>query len=529
MTEYTTVALVLHAHLPYVRHPAQSRVPEEQHLFDAISDIYLPLLAVFERLEADKVPFRLALSFSPSLCEMLNDDLLRKRYLEHLDRLIELGAHETERTSDDPALNRLARLYYDKLVDDRLRYVERYDLDLIKAFDFFHKKGRLELLTTAATHAFLPFYSAYPEAIQAQMETALACHRSFFGKNPSGFWLPELGWFPGVDEYLRAYNFAYTIVDTHALVFGNPVPRAGTWAPVHTPNGLIVFARDLHASRQLEDVESGFSAQPLYRDRARDIGYDLPYDDLSCFLDPDTPRSPTGFKYWASSEPGKDKQAYDPDLAAILVEDHADAFMDQRAELGRRATELNGSPVLSVCAFGAELFGQLWYEGPAFLEALFRRGSQRRDIRFAAPGDCLELTGEPQEVVPQFSSWGSNGYAETWLDSSNDWTYRHLLRSVVRMSELAERFPDDGGLKERALNQAARELLLAQSSDWALIMNRRSSPDYARRRVEEGIMNFTSIYESLGGNYISTEWLTNLERSHKLFPTINYRIFRKKR
>jgi 1,4-alpha-glucan branching enzyme len=97
------------------------------------------------------------------------------------------------------------------------------------------------------------------------------------------------------------------------------------------------------------------------------------------------------------------------------------------------------------------------------------------------------------------------------------------------MSELAERFPDDGGLKERALNQAARELLLAQSSDWALIMNRRSAPDYARHRVEEGIMNFTSIYESLGGNYISTEWLTNLERSHKLFPTINYRIFRKKR
>jgi len=529
MTGPTTLALVLHAHLPYIRHPGQTRAPEEQRLFDAISDIYLPLLGVFERLEADKVPFRLAMSFSPSLCEMLNDDLLRKRYLEHLDRLIELGAHENERTSANPALHRLACLYYDRVVDDRLRYVERYDMDLIKAFDFFHKKGRLELLTTAATHAFLPFYSAYPEAIQAQIETALACHRSFFGKNPSGFWLPELGWFPGLDEYLRGYNFAYTIVETHALIFGTPVPRAGTWAPVRTPNGLVVFARDLHATRQVEDPESGFPSHPLYRDRTRDIGYDLPYEDLRAFMDPDGPRFPTGFKYWASGEPGEVKQAYDPDLAEILVEDHADAFMDQRVDLGSRAMALSGSPGLSVCAFDAELFGHHWFEGPAFMEALFRRGARRRDIRFAAPGDCLDPSGDLQEVVPQFSSWGSNGYAETWLDSSNDWTYRHLLRSVVRMSELAERFPDDGGLKERALNQAARELLLAQSSDWALIMNRRTAPDYARLRVEEGIMNFTSIYESLGGNYISTEWLTNLERSHKLFPAINYRIFRKKR
>ena len=97
------------------------------------------------------------------------------------------------------------------------------------------------------------------------------------------------------------------------------------------------------------------------------------------------------------------------------------------------------------------------------------------------------------------------------------------------MIELAERFPDDGGLKERALNQAAREILLAQSSDWAVMLRNNNSPEYARRRIEESVANFTNFYDSLGGNYISTEWLTNLERRHNLFRDVNYRVFRTKR
>jgi 1,4-alpha-glucan branching enzyme len=131
--------------------------------------------------------------------------------------------------------------------------------------------------------------------------------------------------------------------------------------------------------------------------------------------------------------------------------------------------------------------------------------------------------------LPAYSSAGFNGYGETWLDVSNDWMYRHLFRALERMIELAERFPDDSGLKERALNQAAREILLAQSSDWPGMLYRQESTDLARSGIEDALRNFTTIYEALGSNYLSTEWLTNLEKRHNIFPHINYRIFRRKK
>jgi 1,4-alpha-glucan branching enzyme len=146
------------------------------------------------------------------------------------------------------------------------------------------------------------------------------------------------------------------------------------------------------------------------------------------------------------------------------------------------------------------------------------------------PQEYLFKQNIPQieTVMPEFSSWGTNGYAEMWLDSSNDWMYRHVIRSLDRMVELAERFPNDSGLKERALNQAAREILLVQSSDWPKMLYSQESPDFARNQIEAGLRNFTTIYEALGSNYISTEWLTSLERRHYLFPNINYRVFRRK-
>jgi 1,4-alpha-glucan branching enzyme len=134
-----------------------------------------------------------------------------------------------------------------------------------------------------------------------------------------------------------------------------------------------------------------------------------------------------------------------------------------------------------------------------------------------------------QTLVPEFSSWGVNGYAETWLDASNDWMYRHTMHAMERMIEIAERFPGDSGLKERILNQAAREILLVMSSDWPGMLYKQEFAEHARQQIESLLRNFTTIYEALGSSYISTEWLTNLERQDSIFPHINYRVFRRKR
>jgi 1,4-alpha-glucan branching enzyme len=186
---------------------------------------------------------------------------------------------------------------------------------------------------------------------------------------------------------------------------------------------------------------------------------------------------------------------------------------------------------LSLCAFDGDTFGRHWYEGPQFIEALFREGARHDRMYFMTPSEYLfrQSPASFATLVPEFSSWGVNGYGEMWLDASNDWVYRHVIRSLERMVELANRFAGDSGLKERALNQAAREILLAQGSDWARMLYQGEAAAYARSRIEEFLRNFTTIYEALGSNYISTEWLTSLERQHNIFPHINYRIFCHKR
>ena len=80
------LAFVLHAHLPFVRHPEYEEFLEEDWLFEAITETYIPLIQVFDGLIRDDIPFRLTLSLSPTLLSMLADPLLRQRYRRYLDR-----------------------------------------------------------------------------------------------------------------------------------------------------------------------------------------------------------------------------------------------------------------------------------------------------------------------------------------------------------------------------------------------------------------------------------------------------------
>jgi 1,4-alpha-glucan branching enzyme len=559
------ISIILNAHLPFARYgrlpplppdqaglsPPQPDAPvlpepdgaeikfaaEEQRLFEAITDTYIPILEVFDRLERDRVPFRMGISFSPLLCSMLQDEYLIRRYLNYVDRQIEFGVREMGRTENEPPLHALVRFYYERLVDKRALFTGRYGGNILKVFSHYQKKGRVEILTTAATHAFLPLYTAYPEAIQAQIEAALSSFRHNFGKLPHGFWLPELGWSADLDAYLRAYNFSYTIADTHAGLSKNPETSRGSFYPVRTPAQTLVLFRDFRAVRDVLDPETGCRCSPLYRDSGADAGFELPAEMVAPFLNDHAGRVRTGYAYRTNGGRGQKKRVYDPAQAAELAAGQALAFLEARlstlrkaGELGRADPSLADLDPVSVCAWDADVFGRRWYEGPLFLEALFRGAADRQELRFMSPGEYLfkqdRLSIGPGE--PEFSSWGVNGYAEPWLNAANDWMYPHVMQAVERMIELAERFPNDPGIKERVLNQAAREILLVQASDWPLMLDDNEHAEYARNQVETALRNFTTIYEALGSNYISTEWLTAVERRHNFFPAINYRVFRRK-
>jgi 1,4-alpha-glucan branching enzyme len=523
------ISMILEAHLPFVREYHKeddlSQAGEEGRFFEAVSETFLPLLEVLNRLENDHVPFRLALAISPILCHMLNDEHLQKKYLAYTDKQIEFGRQELERTSGTGDFNKLAQIYYNQIVDKRIIYTERYEKNLLKAFDFFKRKGKVEILASCATHAFLPFISHNHESLQAQMEIPVSGYRRHFGSCPQGFWLPNLGWTSALEPYFRAYNFTYTIMDSHGILFGKPSPDKGCFFPSKTPNGTFILARDFYAVKEIEKI----AGDELYRNNDRDVGYELPPEIVNSFLSEEGERHRTGYKYWAKA--GAQNTIYNPQAAGDRVVEHARAFLENTiARLEEAAEYMNEVPV-SVYAHNADNFGRLWHEGPQFIESIFRMAAGYRDLQFVCPSEYIfkQNLSSLQVVSPEFSSGGVNGYAETWLDVSNDWIYRHLARSMERMTELAERFPDDTGLKERALNQAAREILLAQSSDWPALLHRQDSTEYARGQAENALRNFTTIYEALGSNYISTEWLTTLERRHNIFSNINYRVFRRKK
>ncbi|MDR1838704.1 MAG: DUF1957 domain-containing protein [Treponema sp.] len=522
------ISIVLEAHLPFVREFKKeddlSQAGEEGRFFEYVTETLLPLLETLDRLENDHIPFRLALVVSPILCCMLKDEHLQKKYLFYIDKQIEFGRQELERTADNGELNKLAQSYYNRIVDRRIAFTERYEKNILKAFDFYRRKGKMEIIASCATHAFLPFISHNPESLQAQMEIPISAYRRHFGGIPQGFWLPALGWTPALEPYLRAYNFSYTVLDSHGLLFGKPLPKKGCFYPVKTPDGTHILARDFYAVQEIEKI----SRDDVYRNNDRDVGYELPPEMVSQFLSTEGERRRTGYKYWRADG---GSAVYNPQAACDKAAEHARLFLENTiARLEEASKHMEEAP-LSLYANNADSFGSSWYEGPQFIEALFRMASGYRDFQFICPSEYIfkQDFSSLQIVAPEFSSSGVNGYAETWLDVSNDWIYRHLFRSMERMTELAERFPDDTGLKERALNQAAREILLAQSSDWPAHLYRQDSTEYSRNQAENALRNFTTIYEALGSNYISTEWLTTLERRHNIFPNINYRVFQRKK
>jgi 1,4-alpha-glucan branching enzyme len=540
MKDKAYLALVLNAHMPFVRHPEFSRFLEERWLFEAISETYLPLLRLFRGLEGDGVPFRLTIALSPTLVAMLGDRLLGERYGSYLDAQLGLAVAEESRLDGDADFGPLARMYSRMYREDKDDFSALYGGDILSAFDYYYKKGRVELITSGATHAFLPLYRDQPEAVAAQVETAIVAHRRVFGKHPAGFWLPQLGWYPGVGDLLKSYNVRYTIVTAPGAALGDPVPRYGSFAPVLSPAGLTVFIRDPGATRAVWSESTGYPSDPAYRDFYRDIGFDLPLDYLGKFIEEAQGRAFTGFKYWAVTGRTDRKLPYDPSAALARARAHAAHFISERIATASEAGATMDRPPLMVCPYDAELFGHWWFEGPAFLEALFREiatdgGSAEGAARSESGLELVTLSeyekAHPaeQSSTPEYSSWGDGGYGEVWLDGSNDWIYRHSNKAADCMSELAERFPDEGGLRERILNQAARETLLAMCSDWALLMRAGRSSGFARRQVEDAVSNFNRIYEMLCANTVSTEWLTRLEKRNNLFPAMNYRIFRRKR
>ena len=486
------VGIVLHAHLPWVRHPEHARPLEERWLHEALWESYLPLLDVLDRIAADEVLAPITVSLSPTLAAMLRDPLLCGRFVEHLRRLEALAAREAERVSADAALSAVIAHYRARIEAAHAAW-ERAGGDVVRALVRHDDAGSIELITTSATHAYLP--AVLPPSARAQLRLGLRAFEGSTGKKPRGLWLPECAYDPSLGAELAGAPVRYTVLDAHGLELARPRPPLGVYAPVLAPNGVAFFARDPESSREVWSRDEGYPGDPDYRDFYRDIGFDLPEHALLGELGPHGTRVMTGLKYHRVTGPGPHKEAWDPVKAEARARAHAEHFVERRRALLSALSGVRSAPLV-VAPYDAELFGHWWFEGPIFLEHVLRgldRSARAGGIAATTLGGYLARQPDLVVAEPAASTWGEGGFGQAWVGRALDPSrtrglspahlIRHMRHAERAVHGLVRARRGAEGLSGRALDQAIRELLLLEASDWGFMIRRGEMAEYAEARV----------------------------------------------
>lgn len=513
------LSLVLHAHLPWVRHPEHADALEEDWLYEALSETYLPLYQVARGWMQAGLQGRIALSFSPPLLEMLADPLLQRRYRARLERLLSIAAAQVQEAAPDR--RPIARFYEERWASLRSTWDELGG-DLLGAYAQLDRASVLELFTSAATHAFLPFFLDAPGVVRAQLEQAVATFSRAFGRRPAGLWLPECGYAPSLDRAVAAAGFSWTFLDTHGVLGAEPAPLYGAALPVVSPAGVTFFGRDPSSARQVWSADLGYPGDPRYREFHRDAGWELRPDQLNGLILGDGTRRSIGLKYHRITDRRgrlEDKQLYDRDAALQVVEEHARHFVLQRREESAAWAKDHQREPWPAALYDAELFGHWWFEGPEWLDRVVRAAEGH--LRLVTPSQGLAGDEAFQVAEPAQSSWGEHGYGAVWLNDKNAWIWPPLHDAAARLGRLAARPGPRGDLERRALAQLTREFFLAAASDWPFILSAGTMVPYAERRIRQHLSRFVELAAALESGSITVEALRALEAETPLFPELD--------
>jgi 1,4-alpha-glucan branching enzyme len=494
----------LHSHLPYVLN--HGRWPHgSDWICEAALDTYLPLLEVLRGLAAEAVPGPITVGFTPVLANQLTDPVFVSEMEIFFEQRIEAcdEAPASLAQTADTHLLPLVEFWRARLV--RLRELfQAIDQNIIVAFRALEAAGRIEIIGSAATHGYLPLL-ARDESIRLQLAVGVSEHRRIFGRSPAGCWLPECAYRPrgawepwpsaprtgirrGIEEHLGDAGFRYFFVDAHLAAAGRPLGLSGDPAGdpnVHTPARPGVPSEPLRSPYRAYRVAHGDVAAYVRDPRAsmqvwsRFEGY--PGDES--YLEFHKMRWPGGLKLWRVTGSGVDlgdKQPYDPQAAAARARGHADHFAHLLS--GIAAGEKQNREGVVVAPFDTELFGHWWFEGPEFLGQVYRSLNGKEDAIKPATGSRHLQEHPPRAAIRlPWGSWGANGDSSMWLSDRTAWTWERLWpleQAFWDAAPAALASPAAGPV----LAQAARELLLAQSSDWQFIISTGAAADYAEKR-----------------------------------------------
>lgn len=547
---------VLHSHIPYCRQTGQWPHGEEW-IHEAIAETYLPLLHELYGLVADGVRFRLTIGITPVLAEQLADADIQDHFVRYSSERISAAEADMARLgpkgeAPDPERALLARWYRDWYADHLRAFEVQFGRDILAAFRGLEDAGAVELATSAATHGYLPLL-ATDNAISAQLKTGIRAHKRHFGRAPRAFWLPECAYRPGylrsagdpsrsrpgIETWLEAAGIGVFFVETHAITGGDPVGKAagdaiGLYVPV-PERDLLPVESDMVAWREMTTYRPYLVADSRVAAVGRDnrtsmqvwsssVGY--PGDgDYREFHQKDPV---SGLQYWRVTGPEVplgSKAPYDPVKAALRTAAHAEHFVDV-VEATAADFKADFGEGLIAANYDTELFGHWWFEGPQWLAAVLRRLARSKPVRGVTASEWLD--SHPPRLRAQIleSSWGTGGTHHTWNNPQNGWIWPLVHAAERRMTTLAEAFPDAGDERRRLLNQAARELLLLQSSDWPFLMSTGQADSYASLRFTEHLAKFNRLAYLAEAPTLAPESAEIVARTweqDKLFPDIDYR------
>jgi predicted glycosyl hydrolase (DUF1957 family) len=513
--------LHLHAHLPFIERRINygttgywepAGYPEEWY-HEALRETYIPLVIMMDRLLEEGVDFKLSLDLSPPLIAMMQSPLLQEEFFQYIEGMVSLARAEVERTKRQaPHYTHTAWMHLDTFLRCKEAFLS-YGCDLTRAFKKFQDLGKLEISTCAATHALLPFWTMYPEAVRGQVAVAVQDYERVFGRRPNGIWLPECAYVPGIEKFLEEQGVRYFFSEARTVLDADSRVEFGAHAPVFVRgSNVAVFPRDPETGKQVWSGEEGYPGDPDYLE-FHIRGGPLKYNRIT-------------------DRRGGWKQPYNREWALNKAASHAQHFLESRNfRFGYIRQWFWKKPLVSA-PYDAELFGHHWYEGIDFIYFLLKKlYHDQNQTELTTPSHYLAEYPTNQEVWPCVSSWGDKSTFDKWMYGSVTWMYRHGHEAVEEMVRMASHARDQGvsEMGGRVLAQAARELLLAQNSDVAFVISNGHFVDRMKEMFFTSLENFwrlsTMYWELSAGRDPDEIDLRNMEVGSPVFPEIDPLIF----
>ncbi len=521
--------LILHTHLPWVRHAESLHCPEEDWWLETIAESLIPLLEMLHRLKRERVPFKITLAITPTVLSMLRDPLMQERTEAYLERSLHLAHTEIERGSD-PDKRNLALWYADHFHRLHGYFLNRWKRDLVDALKDLRNSGHLEIPASAATHALLPIFLKSRDVLQTQIDIGCAAYEKWFACRPKLFWLPDCAYSPVLEPFLVKAGIEHIILDEHALTYSDHPPEQGIHGSAQTESGLQVSCRDLESSALVFKPEAGLAHDTRYRESPFALDESTPVNALRIQLEADGEAHAATLNTRCMDSP----RLYDPEEGRRAASEQSKHLLELLQTQFARLTNQGISDPLVTTVLETGLFGHWRFEGIPFLEKFIRRIAAQNQLQLTH----LSATTHPppnsstRPVAPIPSSWGEGGYFETWLAPENAWIYPHLHRRSQQLLRITDALHQDiDGLSDdlashrsRCISQMARELLLAQSSDWALFMRDPITRDYGTRRLENHLANFDHLTTLFASNdEANSSRLFNIEQQNPIFPDLDWK------